>query len=603
MNKSIESLFIMTLVIVSTMLSFTYVATAFDNDINEAVDNYDLYFYTEPEGSWFYQTDITHDGLDAAKSVTDGGVLKTYLHEFGSLKFWCKAGSSNGDCSLWILVRNMDTNFKVYEDTLDSHLDWEYYDIDISQGTNNGDLVPSNGFIVFWQLLWGNPNVEDPFALLDQVEWNPASQEYSITFSVIPEEAVASGAKILFDNVEYSDGQIKDDVSLGTHNIDVILPSDHEFNFWSLDDQNNLELLQDCHQRDNQISVSGDGVLTAIFSYNLQKPPNIPETPFGTTQGIVGETYEYSTFSEDDNDDDIRYGWDWNGDGDVEDWTEYYTSGTTAYGSHLWGVAGTYNVQVIAEDEHGAQSDLFSTPLTVIIEVSPNNPPSTPTALSCSVLSANEGIGIKGTEYVFETYSSDPDGDMIKYLIDFDGNGVDHTTDLFVSGVNAQIPITFNNAGTYYLTAKAEDEHGTQSDSFSNPPLVIQIRENSAPLKPEKPDGTQNGNIKNSYTYSASTIDPNGDSIYYMFDWGDGTDSGWIGPEDSGDEIMVEHSWNKKGNYYVHVKAKDKYGAQSEWSDPLSISMPRSRAVNTPLFNFLEQHPILSQLIQRFLNL
>jgi hypothetical protein len=33
------------------------------------------------------------------------------------------------------------------------------------------------------------------------------------------------------------------------------------------------------------------------------------------------------------------------------------------------------------------------------------------------------------------------------------------------------------------------------------------------------------------------------DEIYYLFDWGDGTDIGWLGPYDSVDTVTASHTW------------------------------------------------------------
>ena len=78
------------------------------------------------------------------------------------------------------------------------------------------------------------------------------------------------------------------------------------------------------------------------------------------------------------------------------------------------------------------------------------------------------------------------------------------------------------------------------------------------------------------YTYSTSTSDPDGDQVYYWFDWGDDTNSGWIGPYDSGTLCESSHIWRSTGSYEIRVKAKDDKGAQSEWSDFLAISMPKN---------------------------
>jgi hypothetical protein len=100
------------------------------------------------------------------------------------------------------------------------------------------------------------------------------------------------------------------------------------------------------------------------------------------------------------------------------------------------------------------------------------------------------------------------------------------------------------------------------------------------PEKPNTPIGPSSGNVGVQYTYTSSTSDPDGDQVYYWFDWDDGTNSGWIGPYNSGEETSASHTWARRGSYEIKVKAKDINGAQSEWSDPLPVTMPRTRNVN-----------------------
>jgi len=80
-----------------------------------------------------------------------------------------------------------------------------------------------------------------------------------------------------------------------------------------------------------------------------------------------------------------------------------------------------------------------------------------------------------------------------------------------------------------------------------------------------------------------------------MFDWGDGSHSKWLGPYHSGTKIETTHTWNKKGNYEIKVKAKDDHGVVGPWSDPLPISMPISK--NIP------EHPTLTHIILKILNI
>jgi hypothetical protein len=117
--------------------------------------------------------------------------------------------------------------------------------------------------------------------------------------------------------------------------------------------------------------------------------------------------------------------------------------------------------------------------------------------------------------------------------------------------------------------------------------------DNICPNIPETPVGPSNGRINEEHLYASSTIDSDGDKVSYIFDWGDGNNSGWLGPFDSGEICVVTYSWSNQGNYEIRVKAKDIYGAESEWSDPLSVSMPKIKSLN-------EFNPWLNRLIQRF---
>ncbi|MCX6664300.1 MAG: PKD domain-containing protein [Euryarchaeota archaeon] len=124
----------------------------------------------------------------------------------------------------------------------------------------------------------------------------------------------------------------------------------------------------------------------------------------------------------------------------------------------------------------------------------------------------------------------------------------------------------------------------------------------NSPTKPTTPQGKREGTIGQNYTYSTSSTDSDGDQISYVFDWGDGSISGWLGPYTSGVTCEAKHIWNIKGNYDIKVKAKDIYGAESSWSDPLPITMPYSY---NPILQFLEllfqyfphAFPLLRQLL------
>jgi hypothetical protein len=126
---------------------------------------------------------------------------------------------------------------------------------------------------------------------------------------------------------------------------------------------------------------------------------------------------------------------------------------------------------------------------------------------------------------------------------------------------------------------------------------------NSPPETPEKPTGEASGDVGTTYTYTTQTTDVDGDQVYYKWDWGDGNFSDWIGPFDSGVDATAEKSWAVKGDYSVRVKAKDVNGAESDWSDPLTVIMPYKISFIVRLMDLLEKFfPHLFSFFETILN-
>lgn len=110
--------------------------------------------------------------------------------------------------------------------------------------------------------------------------------------------------------------------------------------------------------------------------------------------------------------------------------------------------------------------------------------------------------------------------------------------------------------------------------SLNQPVLEVDYTlPNSPPDIPLTPVGPSIGLVGTSYDYSTQTTDPENNQIYYWFDWGDGTNSGWLGPKVSGEKITASHSWGSPNTYYVKVQAKDTNGALSGWSNPLAVDI------------------------------
>jgi hypothetical protein len=146
---------------------------------------------------------------------------------------------------------------------------------------------------------------------------------------------------------------------------------------------------------------------------------------------------------------------------------------------------------------------------------------------------------------------------------------------------------TINNMNINYATKVTKFAIATIAD-LANSPII----DNS---KPEIPSitGPSESKINVEQIYKTNTTDIDGDTLFYMFDWDDETNSGWLGPYSSGEEIQAKHVWTKRGDYNIKVKAKDIHGTQSEWSRIHTLSTPRT---------FLFEDNSIFEFLQRFID-
>ena len=109
-----------------------------------------------------------------------------------------------------------------------------------------------------------------------------------------------------------------------------------------------------------------DSIIIKISIPN--NPPSIPIINGGTS-GTINIEYKYTALSTDnDTRDLIRYGWDWDNDNVVDEWTDFYPSGETSIINHTFSEAGFYRVKVQAEDNNSGISG-WTDRLLVFIDV------------------------------------------------------------------------------------------------------------------------------------------------------------------------------------------------------------------------------------------
>jgi hypothetical protein len=92
--------------------------------------------------------------------------------------------------------------------------------------------------------------------------------------------------------------------------------------------------------------------------------------------------------------------------------------------------------------------------------------------------------------------------------------------------------------------------------------------ENNPPYVPRRVGGPIRGLVNTTISFTFTTEDIDGDNISYKFH-----DHGWIGPFKSGEKVKVNISWSDGFTYYLSVKARDEHGAESRWSETLTIEI------------------------------
>lgn len=134
---------------------------------------------------------------------------------------------------------------------------------------------------------------------------------------------------------------------------------------------------------------------------------------------------------------------------------------------------------------------------------------------------------------------------------------------------------TVPNVNTNNAFIKATLYSNGDSISAVTPRSFSIIGQNTPPQTPIV-TGPTNGKPNEPYEYTISTIDPDGDTVSYLIDWGDESSSGWIGPYPSGSQVKLSHSWEKPGSYQIRGKAKDANEIESNWSVSIVMNISLS---------------------------
>jgi len=206
----------------------------------------------------------------------------------------------------------------------------------------------------------------------------------------------------------------------------------------------------------------------------------------------------------------------------------------------------------------------------------PNNPPNTPS--NPSPLDGATGVD---TGASLSWTGDDPDGDPVTYDVYFgttnpptmkvstnqSGTTYDPDTldyeetyywqiiawDNIASASGSICSFTsYNKPDTYVITLTVTGPGGSNTITTS---AVILHKLNIPPTSPEV-TGEQDGTKNTSYNYTAVSTDLDNDTIQYIFDWGDDTNT-MTDFVANGTAVTEAHNWSTWGIYTIKVKAYD----------------------------------------------
>jgi|GEM_PF-1723932 len=315
------------------------------------------------------------------------------------------------------------------------------------------------------------------------------------------------------------------------------------------------------------ISTSADTGCEAVAS--SLPPPKIVSLSY-TVRGTTVYFTAVAAFEKTATEDNMPREWIWDfGDGQTLKKAGGYKINETQKGasiiayygmdvSHTYKDYRQYTVKVSVKNTWLKESNVYVATITV---KKPNYPP----VVELKDVYPNPAQPNEKVTFVAE--ASDPDGRVTTFYWDFgDGNKQ--------QGANlTKVTHAYSREGTYIVTVKVADDKGAISNEIS---VKVYVKSkmtetkppNRAPVitsvtfSPQAPDPGA------TISFRASAYDPDGDSITYTWDFGDGTVK-------KGD-AEIKYAYSKEGAYTVKVKAIDSKGLESSYYT-VSVSVRGNR--------------------------
>ncbi len=189
--------------------------------------------------------------------------------------------------------------------------------------------------------------------------------------------------------------------------------------------------------------AAGNAASSAVSTFKTSNTaPMVTSFAATPASGTAPLKVDFTAAASDTDGTITNYEWDFDGDGIYD-----LDTGTVASASYTYNSVSTNNARVRVRDNGGATAE--SDVVTVSAETAANKPP--------IIVAITGTISTNGptTTLTFTASASDPNGVIVKFEWDFDGNGtIDATT------TTAPALYTYDTAGTYSPSVTVTDNQG-----------------------------------------------------------------------------------------------------------------------------------------------
>jgi len=445
-------------------------------------------------------------------------------------------------------------------------VDWDGKDYNNGYGDDFGEITQDNTMVIA-AVFNNNDYVDETAGFIAGTDTDPKTFDVYFGDSTPPPKVSSNQS-----DMEYDPGELEFDTTY----------------YWQIvvwDDQGS--------------STSG-----SIWSFTTRgnDPPNEPSEPNpedGETDVYINTDLSWT--GGDPDGDDVTYDV-YFGTSSPPPKVESNQSGTSYNPSGVLDFDTTYYWQIVAWDIFNYSSTGSIWSFTTEANIAPNEP---------SEPDPEDGATDVYIDDILKWTGGDPNpGDTVTYDVYF---GTSSPPPLVEEDLTQAVydPGTMDLNTMYYWQIVAWD---SQDLSTTGPiwHFTTEVESNQPPDEPSI-DGPTSGKAGEEYDYTFSVVDPNDDVVYYYIEWGDGNIEEWIGSYDSGEEVIISHSWDEQKTYTIRAKAKDSHDAQSDWTT-LEVSMPKNKQSTNSLFlqflqNLIQRFPLLerifslSPVLNRILNL